>query len=270
MDEILTIGEIAMRLKIAERTVYAMAASGELPAFKLRGQWRMRASDYESWLDQVARRGRSEPPAPPPPATEPPAPPTLTEENMVEAQPDLPISKLTERVSQVDMHRRLIEALGKRVLATGPVEAKPLEVDLGGSLPVKARIYMYNATRPPGGRPLGEHKVQLIVPGQSRSQRGNFDNNGGRMALLIGYAAEEDVFILWDAGLYSDFAWSRNVQVKAETIIEATAGKLATQFRQLRPADGRPALETLIAAPAEKLSEAIDRRIQLTRDRLSE
>ncbi len=24
---------------------------------------------------------------------------------------------------------------------------------------------------------------------------------------------EEDVFILWDAGLYPDFAWSRNVQV---------------------------------------------------------
>ena len=46
MDEILTISEIAIRLKLAERTVYAMAAGGELPAFKLRGQWRMRQSDF--------------------------------------------------------------------------------------------------------------------------------------------------------------------------------------------------------------------------------
>jgi hypothetical protein len=127
---------------------------------------------------------------------------------------------------------------------------------------------MYNATRPPGGRPLGEHKVQLIVPGQSRGQRGSFDNDGGRIVLLVGYAAEEDVFVLWDAGLYSDFAWSRNVQVKGRTIIDATAGKIATQERQLRPATGKSAVETVLAVKARNLAEAIERRMELTRQRL--
>jgi hypothetical protein len=127
---------------------------------------------------------------------------------------------------------------------------------------------MYNATRPPGGRPLGEHKVQLIVPGQKRGQRGSFDNSGGRIVLLIGYAAEEDVFVLWDAGVYTDFAWSRNVQVKAETIIQASAGKLATQERQLRPPKGQPIVEVVIAAKPRRLGEAIVRRMEITRERL--
>ena len=84
----------------------------------------------------------------------------------------------------------------------------------------------------------------------------------------MGYAADEDVFILWDAGLYSEFAWSRNVQVKAETIIEASAGKLATQERQLRPATGKATVETVLAVKSRRLAEAIIRRMELTRERL--
>jgi excisionase family DNA binding protein len=37
-DEVLTIKEVAERLKLAEKTVYAMANAAELPAFKIRGQ----------------------------------------------------------------------------------------------------------------------------------------------------------------------------------------------------------------------------------------
>lgn len=271
MDEILTIRDVASRLKMAERTIYAMAADGELPAFKVRGQWRVRLSALEEWLDALSAPGE---PRPSPSAVTVdralPMNVQAEEPNMVPEDNQFPVARLSERVSQRDLHERLLRALGRRVTWSGPAGAKPFELDLGPPLPAKLRVYMYNATRPPGGRPLGEHKVQLIVPGQSRGQRASFDNSGGRMVLLIGYAAEEEVFILWDAGLYSDFAWSRNVQVKAETIIHASAGRLATQFRQLRPGGGGAAvLETVIAAPAEKLAEAIDRRIQLTRDRLS-
>ncbi len=41
-DEVLTIKEVAALLKLAEKTVYAMANAGEIPAFKIRGQWRFR------------------------------------------------------------------------------------------------------------------------------------------------------------------------------------------------------------------------------------
>ncbi len=51
-DEILlTIREVAALLKIGEKTAYTMAQTGELPGFKVRGQWRFRRSDVETWID---------------------------------------------------------------------------------------------------------------------------------------------------------------------------------------------------------------------------
>ena len=268
MAQILTLGEIAEILKLPEDVVLSMAVGGEMPAFQLRGEWRTRRIDFDAWLEALAARVTGQAPAPPPSGTKLPRNSEPSQESEMLEAVELAVPHLTTRVSQTEMHSKLIAVLGKRVLRHGPVTAKPLEIDLGGQLPVRIRVYMFNATRPPGGRPVGEHKVQLIVPGQRRGVRGSFDHGDDRVVLLIGYAAEEDVYILWDAGLYSDFAWSRNVQVKVETIIEATAGKLATQFRQLRPGDGPAVVETLIAAPAERLAEAIDTRIQISRRRL--
>jgi excisionase family DNA binding protein len=57
-DEVLTIKEVAALLKLAEKTVYAMANAGELPAFKIRGQWRIRRTNLERWMDDQPRGGR--------------------------------------------------------------------------------------------------------------------------------------------------------------------------------------------------------------------
>ncbi|HVT58239.1 MAG TPA: helix-turn-helix domain-containing protein [Thermoanaerobaculia bacterium] len=54
-DEILTVQEIATFLKLAEKTVYSMAQAGELPAFKVRGQWRIRRVDFEAWMERQAK-----------------------------------------------------------------------------------------------------------------------------------------------------------------------------------------------------------------------
>lgn len=60
-DEILTLQEVANLLKVAAKTVYAMAQTGEMPAFKVRGQWRFRRADLDAWIQQqtAARRSRS-------------------------------------------------------------------------------------------------------------------------------------------------------------------------------------------------------------------
>lgn len=179
------------------------------------------------------------------------------------------VGDLSERLPQAELHRRFTSALGTGLVRShSELETKPFELDLFPPLPQRIRVYMYNATRPPGGRPLGEHKVQLIVPGQQRNQRATFDNGEGRIVLLVGYAPEEDVFVLWDAGLYPDFAWSRNVQVKSETIVRASAGKIATQERKLRPPNARPIVETVLASNPKNLGETIAKRMELTRNRL--
>ncbi|MCA3561862.1 MAG: helix-turn-helix domain-containing protein [Aestuariivirga sp.] len=50
-DEILTLPEVAVLLKVAEKTVYTMAQRTEIPAFKVRGQWRFMRVDLDSWIE---------------------------------------------------------------------------------------------------------------------------------------------------------------------------------------------------------------------------
>jgi excisionase family DNA binding protein len=61
-DEVLTIKEVAAILKLAEKTIYAMANEGELPAFKVRGQWRIRKVDFDQWIEMQAKAASGTPP----------------------------------------------------------------------------------------------------------------------------------------------------------------------------------------------------------------
>ena len=54
-DQVLTINEAAALQKLAEKTVYTMAQAGEIPAFKIRGQWRIKRSEFDRWLDAQPR-----------------------------------------------------------------------------------------------------------------------------------------------------------------------------------------------------------------------
>ncbi|MBD9529145.1 helix-turn-helix domain-containing protein [Paracoccus sp. PAR01] len=51
-DPILTLPEVALLLKVAEKTVYTMAQTGQIPAFKVRGQWRFKHDDIDRWIDE--------------------------------------------------------------------------------------------------------------------------------------------------------------------------------------------------------------------------
>ena len=60
-DEILTIPEVAELLKIAEKTVYALAQRRELPGFKVGGQWRFSRAAINDWIDARSRVGAAGP-----------------------------------------------------------------------------------------------------------------------------------------------------------------------------------------------------------------
>ncbi len=59
-DAILTLPEVAGLLKVAEKTVYTMAQRGQLPAFKVRGQWRFKRSDLEQWIEDQKAAAQGE------------------------------------------------------------------------------------------------------------------------------------------------------------------------------------------------------------------
>ncbi|EOV8088788.1 MULTISPECIES: helix-turn-helix domain-containing protein [Providencia] len=49
-DPILTIKDMADYLKVNERTIYRLAASGELPGFKVGNSWRFKQSELEQYI----------------------------------------------------------------------------------------------------------------------------------------------------------------------------------------------------------------------------
>jgi len=57
-DEILTLPEVAQLLKVAEKTVYTMAQKNELPALKVRGQWRFKRVDLDLWIERQKATAR--------------------------------------------------------------------------------------------------------------------------------------------------------------------------------------------------------------------
>ena len=50
--EILTLKDVAVYLKVTERTIYRLAGAKKIPAFKVGGTWRFSRSDIESWIKQ--------------------------------------------------------------------------------------------------------------------------------------------------------------------------------------------------------------------------
>ena len=51
-DEILTLKEVAVYLKLAEKTAYKLAAAGKLPGFKVGGSWRFKREDIDRWIEE--------------------------------------------------------------------------------------------------------------------------------------------------------------------------------------------------------------------------
>jgi excisionase family DNA binding protein len=51
-EPILTIKEVAVYLKVTERTIYRLAGAKKIPAFKVGGTWRFSRSDLDQWIKQ--------------------------------------------------------------------------------------------------------------------------------------------------------------------------------------------------------------------------
>ncbi len=55
---IFTLDELATYLKVGKRTLYRLAAHGEIPAFKVGGTWRFRQSEIDRWINDQIQAGR--------------------------------------------------------------------------------------------------------------------------------------------------------------------------------------------------------------------
>ncbi len=51
-DEILTIAQLSLYLRVPKSTLYRLAARGGIPSHKVGRHWRFRRESVERWLDQ--------------------------------------------------------------------------------------------------------------------------------------------------------------------------------------------------------------------------
>lgn len=50
-EQIMTVKDVASYLKLNERTIYRMATSAKIPAFKVGTSWRFKREDIEKWIE---------------------------------------------------------------------------------------------------------------------------------------------------------------------------------------------------------------------------
>ena len=164
---------------------------------------------------------------------------------------------MADRLTKAELHDRFVAAVGPGAVVLADTDAAgELVVELHSPLPRRVRVYIYNATDAQGPLRTLEHRIQLILTGQSKAERANFDRSGVDLVLLCGYAPEHDTFVFWDASLHLDFPHSKNLQVRSENVVDAaSAGVTVRQERHLRSD-----LETVICAPSRFVADAIAER----------
>ena len=58
---VMTVDQVAAYLQVSKRTVYNMAAAGELPAAKVGDQWRFYRPEVDRWLMVLSRANVGDP-----------------------------------------------------------------------------------------------------------------------------------------------------------------------------------------------------------------
>ncbi len=162
------------------------------------------------------------------------------------------------------LHARILAAANKEVEKYSSLDEIPFKIHLTslGNL----AFYMFTLTSPPGGRPIGEYKIQLIAPGQQRGERGHLYLAPGLFTVIAGWSQDEDVFSFWDAYAHQSFAYSQNLQVKGNCIWLAHANGISTYERSLHQGKG---VETVVACRADRFVEGIRTRMHFSAQRLS-
>ena len=55
LPQVMTVDQVAAYLQLSKRTVYNMAAAGEMPAAKVGDQWRFFRPELDRWLTELSR-----------------------------------------------------------------------------------------------------------------------------------------------------------------------------------------------------------------------
>jgi putative restriction endonuclease len=125
-------------------------------------------------------------------------------------------------LSDIRLRQLILSSLpGSREIGAG-TSTKPilLEVPSLGAI----RIYLWTTTpdRSAVGRPAGEHKAQIILPGTGRGCRQHL-LTGDITTALLGYSPVFGIFSAWQAEKHQNSGYSKNLQFQEELLVNAVA-----------------------------------------------
>ncbi len=55
-SDIMTVKDLALYLKIAEKTAYRFALEGKIPGFKVGSAWRFQKSEIDNWIKKQRKK----------------------------------------------------------------------------------------------------------------------------------------------------------------------------------------------------------------------
>lgn len=157
------------------------------------------------------------------------------------------------------LNMAFLRPLGSAVTWHSSPDDKPIAVDLALPNPPRLRVYMYTLVGGSRMRP-NEYKAVLRVPGQLVGAYGSFDHSDDRLAVVVGYRADLDVFVLWDASLHPRFKNGGNIQVRGTTVHAAASSGRSDQRRPLQSG----ITEIVITCQSWTLLAAINDRVAWT------
>jgi hypothetical protein len=164
---------------------------------------------------------------------------------------------MATRLTAKQLNELFVADLGEAYCIKSEIEKKPLLISPVANPEITYKVYIYNCTNPPGGRTLDEYKIQLILPDQGRGNRGYFDETDGTIILIVGFAiydaCENGVWVIWETDFHREFAYSANLQVKMENLLDTITKNV---FYTKKPGNG----EIIVVSDRMHLCDAIDLR----------
>lgn len=117
------------------------------------------------------------------------------------------------------LQRKLRAALPPGTVFVDEATTRPADV----AIPAigETRIYLWTVTTVESDdRDPDEYKIQLILPGQQRGDRGQLEL-ADKPTFLLGYSPDFGVFVGWEARLHEEFAYSAPVYVREPLLEQA-------------------------------------------------
>ena len=173
-------------------------------------------------------------------------------------------------VPKPELHQQMLAALGEAVREHGEVNEVPLVVRLTSGVALSIFAFTLTPSRSATGRPTGEFKAQLIVPGQERGsgKKGRLPTAPASVPVIAAWSPAHDVFVLWDGYAHEEFAYSKNMQVRETALAIAQTHGVHEAERRLPPLHGvRRGTETIVVCRPDRLKDGIQRRVERSAER---